>query len=426
MHWWSKSVSVNGKTKSRGSLADILRSRTERDSGSSSASPSPKGRDKGKGKGKGNGFSPKAQGHVNGPHLTRTRKLRHLSDEEVATSTPSPSYGSGRPVPLPLPSPKQRQALIGEEFALAMEVDGDGERGWDLPSSDESEESFEGGKSNQLLRHVEIDVDAKAADNTSLHGPSFIDINRKSPEQALAQSAQFVLGPGGQPFKVRKGVQRDVSSRLHLNLKLGGVAKSAPTTVLSSPALSPRRLSSGDFLPSRNIKTTQGRDPGISLSVPSLGQNLMAETMMQPMSDKVFASPDRSPLQSPRLTSPYTRSRIHSGAVSPLHPSFSTGLHDDGANVSVHRLPLPPGNASPVGPVPSTNSPFGVVQRSSLRAETSITPGKWKKGKLLGRGTFGTVYVGFNRETGDMCAMKEVPLIPDDSKSSESIKQLEQ
>jgi hypothetical protein len=38
------------------------------------------------------------------------------------------------------------------------------------------------------------------------------------------------------------------------------------------------------------------------------------------------------------------------------------------------------------------------VPRSPGRAENPTSPGsRWKKGKLLGRGTFGHVYVGFNR-----------------------------
>jgi serine/threonine protein kinase len=51
---------------------------------------------------------------------------------------------------------------------------------------------------------------------------------------------------------------------------------------------------------------------------------------------------------------------------------------------------------------------------------------QWKKGKLIGRGTFGSVYVASNSETGALCAMKEVELFPDDPKSAECIKQLEQ
>ncbi|XWS45306.1 hypothetical protein CRYUN_Cryun15aG0125300 [Craigia yunnanensis] len=51
---------------------------------------------------------------------------------------------------------------------------------------------------------------------------------------------------------------------------------------------------------------------------------------------------------------------------------------------------------------------------------------QWQKGKLIGRGTFGSVYVASNRETGALCAMKEVEMFPDDPKSAECIKQLEQ
>lgn len=52
--------------------------------------------------------------------------------------------------------------------------------------------------------------------------------------------------------------------------------------------------------------------------------------------------------------------------------------------------------------------------------------GQWQKGKLIGRGTFGSVYVATNRETGALCAMKEVEIFPDDPKSAECMKQLHQ
>ncbi|WVZ75041.1 hypothetical protein U9M48_023136 [Paspalum notatum var. saurae] len=50
----------------------------------------------------------------------------------------------------------------------------------------------------------------------------------------------------------------------------------------------------------------------------------------------------------------------------------------------------------------------------------------WKKGKLLGSGTFGQVYLGFNSESGKFCAIKEVKVILDDSKSKECLRQLNQ
>lgn len=56
-----------------------------------------------------------------------------------------------------------------------------------------------------------------------------------------------------------------------------------------------------------------------------------------------------------------------------------------------HRLPLPPG--SPVSPsaLPTPRSPPGISESSGSLSS------KWRKGRLLGRGTFGHVYLGFNR-----------------------------
>lgn len=83
----------------------------------------------------------------------------------------------------------------------------------------------------------------------------------------------------------------------------------------------------------------------------------------------------RSPV--PGSRSPGPGSRCPTSPTSPLHHRFSgvsidspTGRKEDG---KLHKLPLPPG--SPTSP-------------SSL---------KWRKGRLLGRGTFGHVYLGFNR-----------------------------
>lgn len=83
-----------------------------------------------------------------------------------------------------------------------------------------------------------------------------------------------------------------------------------------------------------------------------------------------------------RPRSPTNGSRGYNISTSPRHPSvFSinpgspTGYRDD--LMSSHPLPLPPG------------SPTSSASRA-------LQP-KWKKGKLLGKGTFGHVYMGFNR-----------------------------
>ncbi|KAG2659055.1 hypothetical protein PVAP13_1KG336600 [Panicum virgatum] len=63
--------------------------------------------------------------------------------------------------------------------------------------------------------------------------------------------------------------------------------------------------------------------------------------------------------------------------------------------------------------------------RSSLTASIQ-SQSEWKRGKLLGSGTFGQVYLGFNSENGKFCAIKEVQVILDDSKSKERLRQLNQ
>ncbi|KAL0904502.1 hypothetical protein M5K25_026624 [Dendrobium thyrsiflorum] len=88
---------------------------------------------------------------------------------------------------------------------------------------------------------------------------------------------------------------------------------------------------------------------------------------------------------------------------------------------ATHLESMQDGLGSPLQPFPLPpilpNSP-----NSSSRPSLS----SWKKGKLLGIGAFGHVYLGFDTESGQMCAIKEVPVISDDSHSKESLKQLKQ
>lgn len=63
-----------------------------------------------------------------------------------------------------------------------------------------------------------------------------------------------------------------------------------------------------------------------------------------------------------------------------------------------YPLPLPPGATSkspPVSPtIPAAKSPLA-SPRTPERAENVRSP--WKKGKLIGRGPLGNLYLGFNR-----------------------------
>ncbi|XP_021728051.1 mitogen-activated protein kinase kinase kinase 3-like [Chenopodium quinoa] len=128
-----------------------------------------------------------------------------------------------------------------------------------------------------------------------------------------------------------------------------------------------------------------------------------------------------------RAKSPGPASRGATTATSPIHPRLAsvksespTGRQEEGSRG--HPLPLPP--SSPTSPSSLPNGRAGLFTESSQGTYNSLS--KWKKGKLLGRGTFGHVYLGFNSEGGHMCAIKEVRIVSDDQNSKESLKQLKQ
>ncbi|XP_024358117.1 mitogen-activated protein kinase kinase kinase YODA isoform X2 [Physcomitrium patens] len=171
------------------------------------------------------------------------------------------------------------------------------------------------------------------------------------------------------------------------------ISQSQPDSSKSSPVRSPRYVSQHQ----RN-----GMEPTVSGSVtgsPHSG-NTSAYNSWQGDLAPLMAPQhheDRSLSPSPRLRSPGP-SRTTSAAVSPLHPR------------AVNRTSGGPDS-------PTTWSGESPVSGTST---------KWQKGKLLGSGTFGNVYVGFNNDNGGFCAMKEVLLVSDDHKSKESVKQLGQ
>ncbi|CAD6260827.1 unnamed protein product [Miscanthus lutarioriparius] len=123
--------------------------------------------------------------------------------------------------------------------------------------------------------------------------------------------------------------------------------------------------------------------------------------------------PPASAACSPLLPASAACSPLHpaSGACSPLHPASGA------------CSPLPPTH-SPCSPLPSSPSSCPPLPASPTTCSQSQS--QWKKGKLLGSGTFGQVYLGFNSENGQFCAIKEVQVIMDDPHSKERLKQLNQ
>ncbi|KAF5731182.1 hypothetical protein HS088_TW19G00787 [Tripterygium wilfordii] len=232
----------------------------------------------------------------------------------------------------------------------------------------------------------------------------------------------------------------------NLQVPYRGAFCSAPDSSLSSPSRSPMRGYGAEQVINSAAFWAGKPYPDVTLlgsghcSSPGSGHNSGHNSMGGDMSGQLFwqqsrGSPECSPIPSPRMTSPDPSSRIHSGAVTPIHPRAggmaieSQASWPDDGKLQSHRLPLPRGTVYTSSPFSHPNSAVAspTVPRSPGRAENPTSPGsRWKKGKLLGIGTFGDLYVGFNSESGEMCAMKEVTLLSDDAKSNESAKQLMQ
>lgn len=153
---------------------------------------------------------------------------------------------------------------------------------------------------------------------------------------------------------VRRGFSKDLNLDRH-NLRLNTPARSAP----SSPAISPPR------------------SPPVFKGWPTL----------EPNSDTKSA--DHSPIHSPTSCRDFCNAKSPRSVTLPMHhPKLakdSPGTWYEG-NLNAHPLPLPPG--------PQLKSQLSTANN---KPNISCSRGQWQKGKLIGRGTFGSVYVATNR-----------------------------
>uniref|UniRef100_J3MI69 mitogen-activated protein kinase kinase kinase n=2 Tax=Oryza brachyantha TaxID=4533 RepID=J3MI69_ORYBR len=210
---------------------------------------------------------------------------------------------------------------------------------------------------------------------------------------------------------------QDKSSTETVNFRLNIPAKSAPSSGFSSPVCSPRRFSNADF--TYTVPAVQGPQAWSAPSIRSIDYIGASSPRMSP---EIYTGVTEQPPFSNALRSPVLMSRNTSAPPSPMHtklfPENIFSRTEGNGNVSLHPLPLPP------GAINSMQTSF--VNQSVPKVEMPSVACQWQKGRLLGSGTFGCVYEATNRQTGALCAMKEVNIIPDDAKSVESLKQLEQ
>ncbi|KAJ6733065.1 MITOGEN-ACTIVATED PROTEIN KINASE KINASE KINASE 5 [Salix koriyanagi] len=338
------------------------------------------------------------------PKISRQKNSRHLIDEDLpghqkqvappdhrvdpGAFSRSTSASVAVPLPLPLPVPS-----------------GDGDSR--LPSP--KERIREGFRERDRDRDRGRIGEGLYSSNTPISSIFAARNTKKMIEQIDTRSS----------WTVRPDLSTAQSSRDNFEVNIP--IMSAPASPFASPIHSPPRTSS----------STAGmlqyyRMIAKSHKVWSAPEMATLDTHGLPppafMDISAFSN-DSSPLQSPPNISPRGRARSPTGPLSPLTTrssiESSAGRRESNANFEVHPLPLPPGAAA----VPS---PSVSVSIALHKPEFPPMKSQWQKGKLIGRGTFGSVYVASNRETGALCAMKEVEMFPDDPKSAESIKQLEQ
>ncbi|XP_022775210.1 mitogen-activated protein kinase kinase kinase 5-like [Durio zibethinus] len=336
---------------------------------------------------------------IAGPKLTRLKELRRLSKQEIAqTEAVAAPLSSSYDTPLSSSAPASKTTSSGLAVPLPLPLpvpEGDGEQR--LPSPNEV------GHGKGLE-----DRDREKADGTPFNSSMFASRDsRKIAEHVDTRSSSKVL---------HQEVNRGDSSQDEFRVNVP--VRSFPTSPYSSPAvISPRRMSAGDMYPHYIVPT--GKQVW---SAPEMLTLDVAGLPPPAFYDYIAFSTDNTPLHSPPNRSPRRKNRSQSGPPSPVHQKLlleiSSSRPESNGPINVHPLPLPPGAAMA--------SPSASIPQVTTKLEPLPMNCQWQKGKLIGRGTFGSVYVASNRETGALRAMKEVEIFPDDPKSAECIKQLEQ
>ncbi|RDX96686.1 Mitogen-activated protein kinase kinase kinase 5, partial [Mucuna pruriens] len=239
-------------------------------------------------------------------------------------------------------------------------------------------------------------------ENTVYHDADAVTVTRTKPtlnlDSTLANAKYNLRGHIPAASFLRGNSVSEGNS--HLNLGVAAKHKSAPTSAVTSPD-NTFRSSNVDFF-----------DPTTNFS-------LEVSDKLKMLSAKTVHSPDHSPLHCPLSITRYFNPKTEEGSQ---QHKFLSKLWPENNLVDAHPLPLPPRA--------SLSAQLSILQQSSTMHHTVENPpsvkGQWQKGKLIGRGTFGSVFHATNLETGASCAMKEVDLIPDDPTSAECMKQLEQ
>ncbi|KAK6773089.1 hypothetical protein RDI58_028327 [Solanum bulbocastanum] len=341
--------------------------------------------------------SPKTYGGGGGRRLTRVRKLRHVGDDEIDLQ---PNDFGSQSMPVSPDSYKNsgssgcRSTRCHQRCHWSKSVE---PQPLPLPEF------------NSVPKQSTSDADLPT--RVLQGGVSSPAVIRDPSHQTPVEMTNFVHRRSSTPTYRRRRVSQDQNSEgVEENFRLNVPARSAPGSGFTSPNLSPKRYSTADlFHPTFH----QASSPSGTSSDRWVGYSA------QLLTARVTQSADHSPLSSPTRQNPVNKTWNHQNvAVHSHHKSLPESPVDWPEGNNVHPLPLPPG-VTQQQQLPTT-------QNNTDKPDIPYVKGQWQRGKLLGRGTYGSVYEATNRETGALCAMKEVDLNPDNPKSAECIKQLEQ
>ncbi|KAL3525720.1 hypothetical protein ACH5RR_014092 [Cinchona calisaya] len=348
--------------------------------------------------------------------LTRSKKLRHLTDTDVEFSSSTPAYFDKSPArlsigafspaatvappyphPLPLPeSPMllRRDAKFASDRANSNNVP--------LPSPRDALQRDSGAEEKSGCLNGVTNIDAATSSNAA--------------GRFISQDAQRNVEITEKLSSRKSPSKLNGSERYPDNYRMN-TPISAPATPYSSPGLSPPR-NSGDVLTPQYLIPHSLFQVWSAPEISSPDSTLVPGFSCQISSEIAAVAVDNSSLPSPKIN----LSKSPNGPASPLsnklYTETSVARRDSNAQASVHPLPLPPVAAMPSQPT--------LIPQLTPKLDIVPIKNQWQKGKLIGRGTFGSVYVASNKETGALCAMKEVEMLPDDPKSAECIRQLEQ
>ncbi|GAV87849.1 hypothetical protein CFOL_v3_31274 [Cephalotus follicularis] len=347
--------------------------------------------------------------------LTGQRKLRHANDDEIGlplnglnsySSPASPwnprspgesEHWSASAVPKPLPLPERKRQSTGPNS-------GHGNRGspGEGPTSTKGRKSVDLGvihsvkaKGNQCRRcsqdvnaqsvNYEIRVGVLAGSPPRNNFLSLYDSPRRSNGADMFPSCTPTS-----KTKISSNFRKDLSQHLtnenvSCNFEQNVTPKSAP-----------RRSKIGDH-PSSVGNHEQAWSP---FEVSDLGRPTGCTSPV-----KNVCSPDHSPLHNLTVQShfnPRSPCKFSFLVHNKLNPEDFKDRPDGYSHVHAHLLPLPAG-ALAVSHA-SAPSPSAVVHHITEKPNASVMKSQWQKGKLIGHGTFGSVYVAANREAGALCA----------------------